>query len=85
MDSFNKIFVNKKREGDWTYYYEKGNLQRIAYYKNNTVEGLKKEYHEIGELYFEANYIKGSVDETINSYNKNGKIQEVKSFMIMVY
>lgn len=48
-------YKNDKRTGEWSYWYDNGNLWSRGHYKEGVDHGLKTVYHENGQKYYEGN------------------------------
>lgn len=52
-------YVEGKREGRWTYWFDNGNKWSEAHYKADTRDGKSTVWHENGRKYFEGTYRNG--------------------------
>ena len=69
-----------KEEGEWTWWWDNGQLYFRNQWKNGKVEGPAEWYYENGQLYLRGHY---RDDEKVGKweyYNKDGTIKEVKDF-----
>jgi uncharacterized protein len=59
----NRNDTNKWRQGVWKDFFEDGRLKKEAYYRNDTLDGLYKEFNEKGNLIVSMIYEKGKIKE----------------------
>ena len=70
------IEINRKKEGKWEYYHNRGgNIMMVEYYKNGLIEGERISYYDSGVVSEKLNFLKGK---------KHGKqlIYSVKNILI---
>lgn len=70
----------EKKEGQWTWYYENGNIQEEGNFKNGKLDGIQKFYFDNGQLKYSVEYKDGKADGEYKLYNKNGALIEHKFF-----
>jgi antitoxin component YwqK of YwqJK toxin-antitoxin module len=78
-DSLNKIILkgsmnNGKAVGEWTHFFEDGNVHAFFNIENNKLNGEFKEYYLNNNLYKEGNFLNGEMDGVWNLYNLNGQL-----------
>lgn len=73
------LIKNNLSEGKWKLYRKDGgNIKQIVGYKNDTLNGIREDYWENGNLKCKSNNIKGKLNGETILYHENGKIQETK-------
>lgn len=74
-----ELYVNDKKEGNSFYYYNNGNIKKIASFRNNILNGKLYEYDKNGMVITIYTYSKGVLTdrEFINRYDANNKKQGV--------
>jgi hypothetical protein len=73
------IYKNKKRDGDWSYFYENGKLWSWGEYTEGVRNGGSSVYYENGVLKMEGTYLNNKQVGLWKFYNKEGKlIKEVQ-------
>ena len=81
-------YINNKLEGQRVIYYEpyegKYVVARYEYYKNNTLHGSFKEYHQNTKLKAEGNYVDGNYNGDIKYYYPNGKMERLERYKYAV-
>ena len=81
-------YVNGKLEGQRVIYYEPTNGQyvvaRYEYYKNNTLDGSFKEYHQNTKLKAEGSYVDGNLNGEVKYYYPSGKIERLERYKFAV-
>lgn len=70
-------YKNNKREGDWTYWYEKGIVWSKGSFKDGLSNGKFDIYKEDGSRYMQSSYTNGIPDGCWTFFDKNKKIKEV--------
>jgi antitoxin component YwqK of YwqJK toxin-antitoxin module len=78
-DSLNKTILkgsmnNGKPIGEWTHFFENGNVHALFNIENNKLNGKFKEYYLNNYLYKEGNFLNGEMDGVWNLYNLNGQL-----------
>ncbi len=76
---FTEHYINNKKEGQYIFYYDNGNLKESGEYKNNKQNGPIKYYRENGILKEVSTYKKGKIITTV-IYNTNGEIEKLKTY-----
>ena len=61
--------------GKATSYYENGQLELEANYKNGELHGLVRNWYENGQLKFEANYENGELHGLVRNWYENGQLE----------
>lgn len=69
------IVKNHRHWGEWTRYYENGNVEFIEKVKNKT--GLTIWYHENGQISDSIYHIKGKVQGKVKIWFESGQIKEI--------
>ena len=64
-------FKNGKREGEWLWYFENGQLNIKNNYKDNKLEGEWLWYFENGQLKYKSNFKDGKQEGEFLYYYKN--------------
>jgi antitoxin component YwqK of YwqJK toxin-antitoxin module len=73
------VYKNKKRDGDWSYFYENGKLWSYGEYTLGVRNGASSVYFENGVLKMEGNYFNNKQVGLWKFYNEKGKlIKEVQ-------
>ena len=73
------ILKNGKRNGEWTYYDEKGEIKKVENYLNGILEGDFTEYRKRKVLH-EGVYSKGKKHGEWKSYSPIGRIEKVENY-----
>lgn len=68
------IYKNKKRDGDWSYFYENGKLWSWGEYTDGIRNGGSSVYYENGVLKMEGNYKNNKQIGLWKFYNEQGKL-----------
>ena len=63
-----------KKEGEWLFYYESGQLERKVNYKDGKREGERLNYWDNGQLRSKSNYKDGKKEGERLIYHKNGEL-----------
>ncbi len=63
-----------KREGEWLFYYESGQLERKVNYKDGKREGERLNYWDNGQLRSKSNFKDGRKEGERLIYHKNGQL-----------
>lgn len=80
---FEGAIKNNKRQGKWKSYRKDGKtIDQVIEYVNDTLNGLKEDYWESGNLKSRTHYIKGQQNGETFHYFENGKIQELSSYKL---
>ena len=74
-------FINEKRDGTWTFWYDNGNLKGEGKYEEGTMAGPWKLYFEDGTLKAEGNYKNNLKDSTWTLYYESGAKKSVGTFV----
>lgn len=61
-------------------YYSNGNLEFISYYKNDTLNGSSKFFHDNGQLHWEVEFLMGVKNGKIKYYDSLGRLYQQSSF-----
>ncbi len=81
-------YINGSLEGQRVVYYEPVNGQyvvaRYEYYKNNTLHGVFKEYHQNTKLKSEGEYRDGHLNGDVKYYYPNGKMERLERYKYAV-
>ena len=70
----NGWFVNGKKNGQWTYWYEEGQLERRGMYENGKETGEWTFWYENGQLYMIGSYQSGKSIGSWTIYWENGRV-----------
>jgi antitoxin component YwqK of YwqJK toxin-antitoxin module len=83
-ERLNRTDKNGKRQGVWKDFYIDGRVKREAYYRNDTLDGLYKEFNEKGAMIASLVYRDGKIKEynaedtasveIRNKYDENGNL-----------
>ena len=68
------IIIKGKREGEWLYYHENGQLRFKENYKDGKLEGEWLYYHENGQLRFKRNWKDGKKEGEWLYYHETGQL-----------
>lgn len=63
-----------KREGEFTYFYENGNVSSIRHYKKNKRDGVFQKFYKDGKKKFLCNYVNGKRDGKLMMYYPDGTV-----------
>ena len=74
-------FVNDKREGKWSYYYDNGKIQKELNYINGLIEGTVKAYSQDGILIGLTNYVNDDIEGVDIQYYDNGNKEVETNFL----
>ena len=66
--------TNKPIEGITQKFYENGQLNEQAHYKNGQLQGIWEEFHENGQLKVQRNYKDGEKQGLYEDYHENGQL-----------
>jgi len=69
-----------KKNGKVVYIKKNGDTTKLEHYKNDLLDGIKKEYYTGSKLRREISYKNGLLDGTFKSYNKNGILIEETNY-----
>ena len=72
----NGSIKNGKAEGEWTHYYENGQLMSTGNYKNGKQEGEWFVYYGNGQLMYKGNYKNDKKEGEWVHYSKNGNLNK---------
>jgi len=75
-------FLNGKREGEWTAYFDNEQLQSSGIYKNGLRTGIAHIYFSNGKLLYEGMYKDDKETGHWKFYNKSGKLVNEKDFSL---
>jgi antitoxin component YwqK of YwqJK toxin-antitoxin module len=70
-----------KRNGKFITRYFNNNIEVEAYYKNDLIEGVEKQYYINGNPSVETHYTKGKKNGKVTSWYSNGYIRESGAFV----
>ena len=70
-------FIDGKMEGEYTHYFEDGQVRFTANMKAGMLDGLRYCYYDTGELMHVHHYEDGKEHGTLNSFYKNGMRVEI--------
>jgi antitoxin component YwqK of YwqJK toxin-antitoxin module len=70
-----------KRNGNFIKRFFDGTTEMVAYYKDDLLEGVEKQYYLNGNISTEIHYIKGVKNGTATTWFSNGIIRESGSFV----
>jgi antitoxin component YwqK of YwqJK toxin-antitoxin module len=70
-----------KKNGKFIKRYFNNNVEVEAYYKNDLIEGIEKQYYQNGNLSVETHYIKGMKNGKVTSWYSNGYVRELGAFV----
>lgn len=73
-------FLNGKREGDWTSYFNNEQLQSTGVFKNGLRTGIANIYFPNGQLRYAGQYENDKATGHWKFYNEEGKLVEEKDF-----
>ncbi len=69
-----------KRHGEWTYWYENGNVWSEGYFSHGKSDGIRKGYHVNGQKYFKGEYDKGQQTGIWTFWDENGTLVKEENF-----
>ena len=61
-------------------YYENGQIESEAYYKDDKLDGKQTEWYENGQIELEGNYKNGERDGNFTAWDENGQIEFEATF-----
>ncbi|OFY91199.1 MAG: hypothetical protein A3K10_15635 [Bacteroidetes bacterium RIFCSPLOWO2_12_FULL_31_6] len=70
----------EQKEGEWIWYFENGNIEVLANFKNGKLDGFYQYFFDNGILNYSLSYIEGEPDSEYKLYNKKGALTEHKFF-----
>ena len=70
-----------KKEGEWIWYYENGQLSSKSNYKDGKEDGEWLWYHSNGQLQTKVNYIDGREDGEDLHYYESGQLQNKSNYI----
>ncbi|MCL2291150.1 MAG: hypothetical protein FWC34_10720 [Bacteroidetes bacterium] len=70
-----------KKNGKLTKRYFNGNVELIAYYKNDLLDGVETYYHKNGNRSMETHYTKGVKNGPVTTWYYNGGLKETGAFV----
>jgi antitoxin component YwqK of YwqJK toxin-antitoxin module len=70
-----------KKHGKFIKRYFNNNLEIVAYYKEDQLDGVESHYYKNGICSLEMHYTKGKKNGTINSWYPNGVLKETGAFV----
>jgi antitoxin component YwqK of YwqJK toxin-antitoxin module len=70
-----------KKHGKHIKRYFDNNIELIAYYKNNLLDGTETYYYKNGNRSMETNYIKGVKNGPVTTWYHNGVVKETGAFV----
>lgn len=73
-------FLNGKREGEWTAYYNNEQIQSSGMFKNGLRYGAAKIYYPDGQLRYEGQYENDKEEGHWKFYNEQGKLVKEEDF-----
>ena len=73
--------TNKPIEGITQKFYENGQLNEQAHYKNGQLQGIWEEFHENGQLKVQRNYKDGKIaDGLAEEYHEDGQLEVKENY-----
>jgi antitoxin component YwqK of YwqJK toxin-antitoxin module len=66
-------YKKKKRDGNWIYYYENGNVWSEGSFKDGKSEGKRTTHYEDGKIFYEGYYQEDRRVGVWKFYNEKGK------------
>ena len=70
-----------KKDGKFIKRYFNNNLEIVAYYKNDIIEGVERQFYLNGNPSLETNYLKGKKNGKVTSWFSDGSISESGCFL----
>jgi len=70
-----------KKHGKFIKRYFNNNMELIAYYRNDLLDGVEKQYYLNGSISLETHYSKGVKNGIVTSWFSNGIVREAGSFV----
>jgi len=70
-----------KKHGKFTKRYFNNNVELIAYYKNDLLEGVETHYYKNGQRSMETHYTKGVKNGPVTTWHSNGMMKETGTFV----
>lgn len=67
-------YINNKKEGIWTQYYNNGSVKNEITYKNNVAHGYARFFYKNGKLSEEGTWINNKWDGKYKYYYESGKL-----------
>lgn len=82
----NNGYIFNIKIGEWKWFFENGNLEKIGYYNDNgKEEGIWKEYYDNGKLKLEENYSNGNYDGYVTEYYNNGQLNSKLLYVPVIH
>ena len=69
-----------KREGEWLWYFENGQLKYKSNFKDGKQEGEFLYYYENGQLWIKNNYKNGKLEGERLVYYENGQLEKTEIY-----
>ena len=70
-----------KKHGKFIKRYFNNNIEIMAYYKNDLLEGVETHYYKDGQRSMETHYTKGVKNGTVTTWYSNGVVKETGAFV----
>jgi len=70
-----------KKHGKFTQRYFNSNIESIAYYKNDLLDGVETYYYKSGQISMQTHYTKGVKNGPVTTWHANGLIEESGAFV----
>jgi uncharacterized protein len=68
---------NNKKTGEWTEFYESGNIAAVGTYNNGKKDGLWTLYYPSGIIMQEVSYVSGIKSGSFSEYSEDGILHQV--------
>lgn len=76
MEAISSSLEEETFDGEVIWFYENGNVMQTVNYKNNVLDGLRKNYHESGPLKSQYSYKNGQIEGEWVEYYENARLSE---------
>lgn len=67
-------YKNDQRHGDWTYWYDNGNVWSQAFFRKGIRDGISKVYYKDGKIKIEGMYRNGKMIDEWRYYDHEGQV-----------
>ncbi|HEY4797466.1 MAG TPA: hypothetical protein VII99_00170 [Bacteroidia bacterium] len=74
------FYINGKRNGQWTSFFEDGKIQSDGFFKDGLRDGKANVYYQSGQLYYEGYYRDGKEAGTWVFYDEKGNVAQKKIY-----
>jgi antitoxin component YwqK of YwqJK toxin-antitoxin module len=73
-------WVNGKRDGRYTRFFENGNLKEVRFYKNHLKDSIHQGWHANGTLHFEYHFLEGQYHGSFKEWYPDGSLYTQRNY-----